>query len=285
MAEQPEVIQKELEDTRHALAEKLEQIGTKISGTVETVTDTVSNVTDTVASMTETVESTVQTVADSVSGTVESVKDTVSSMGETASDTVEAVRQAFNLPEQIRQHPWVWVGGSVVLGFIGGKLLGPRSSHTPESSAFAQGSGYQPKPAEMPSPPASASNGKSYNGTTSDSGGQTSSMLGGIMQHFGSEINKLKGLALGTLFGVTRDMVAKSLPESLKEQVSTLFNDFTEKAGGEPIKEPIMEDSNQEATKGTDHERDNDTYSTTMDRPVGATGGKSKAGVGYSDRR
>jgi len=285
MAEQPEVIQKELEETRHALAEKLEQISTKISGTVETVTDTVTNVTDTVANMTETVEDTVQSVADSVSGTVESVKDTVSSMGETASETVEAVRQAFNLPEHIRQYPWAWVGGSVVLGFIGGKIFAPRSSHTAESTAFAQGSGYQPKPAEAPSPAVSASNGKSYLGsTTSDSGSTSNSWLSGIMEHFGTEIDKLKGLALGTLFGVTRDMVSKSLPESLKDQVSNLFNEFTEKVGGEPIKQHILDDADQDASKGNDHEH-GDTYTTGMDRPVGATGGKSKAGVGYSDRR
>src|SRR5206468_919653 len=126
----------ELEETRHALAEKLEQIGEKISGTVETVSETVSGVTETVTNVTEALGGTVQAVADTVSGTVESVK-------ETAQETVEAVKHAFNLPDQVRAHPWIWVGGSVAVGFVAGKILLPRvGRHTPEAVAFTRGEGY-----------------------------------------------------------------------------------------------------------------------------------------------
>jgi ElaB/YqjD/DUF883 family membrane-anchored ribosome-binding protein len=291
MAEKPEVIQHELEETRHALAEKLEQIGEKISGTVETVSETVSSVTETVGNVTEAMEGTVQAVAETVSNTVESVKDTVSAVGETASETVEAVKEAFNLSEQVRRHPWLWVGGSVAAGFIAGKLFGPRGErHTQEAWEFAQGRGYQPYDAEWQAPTGNG-NGRSRisepaepAATESGTSSGMSGMLGGITQQFGPELNKLKELALGTLFGVARDMISRSLPQSLQEQVTHLFNDFTEKAGGKPIEGTVLDESDQEAdsAKGAEHEP---SGTTEMSRPGGAGERKGKATVGKSNRR
>jgi ElaB/YqjD/DUF883 family membrane-anchored ribosome-binding protein len=296
MAEQPEVIQNELEQTRHALAEKLEQIGEKISGTVETVTETVSNVTETVSNVTQAVEGTVQGVAEAVSGTVESVKETVSSVGEKASETVEAVRHAFNLSEQIQKRPWLWFGGSLVAGFVGGKLLS-RGSRTPEAESFTSGRGYYDRSAEPEqgsyAPPSGSQWGHDHgasSATTSRSDTEsTGSWLGSLLQQLGPEINKLKGLALGTLFGVTRDMVSQALPETLKDQVTNLFNDVTKKAGGEPFEGPVLgesahEDDNQSAgaSEGAEHGA---SSPESMDRPLGAGDRKSKAAVGKSHRR
>jgi len=286
MAQEPEVIQREMDDTRHALAEKLEQISEKISGTVDTVTDTVSSVTETVANVTEAVEGTVQTVAETVSGTVESVKDTVSAVGEKASETVEAVKEAFDIPEQVRRNPWLWLGGSIVVGFVGGKLLMPARSRTPEASSFARGRGYYAATEEEShGAPPRAGNGKHTTAPTESISSKTTSMLGNLFQRFGPEIDKLKGLALGTLFGVSRDMISKSLPESLKDQVTTLFNDFTEKAGGQPIQGSVLdENQDSEQSKGGDHESDNPD-SAKMDRPLGAVERQGKATVGQANRR
>jgi len=287
MAQEPEVIQQDLEQTRHALAEKLEQIGTKISGTVETVSDTVNSVTETVGNVTESLEDTVQAVADSVSGTVESVKDTVAAVGEKASETVEAVKEAFNVSDQVRQRPWLWVGGSVATGFILGKIFGPRRErHTPEAWTFIRGGGY-PKENEPPAE-TGRTNGRSYASETTtnepESHSGASAILGNITQHFGPELNKLKELALGTLFGVARDVIAKSVPQSLHEQVTHLFNDVTEKAGGKPIQGTVLDESEQQSNpeKGAEHEQPNPTE---MDRPLGTAERKGKAAVGRSDRR
>lgn len=296
MAEKPEVIQQELEQTRHALADKLEQIGEKFSGTMDNVSDTVAGVTQSVQNVTEAVEGTVQNVADAVSGTVESMKDTVSSVGEKASETVEAVRQAFNVAEQVRNHPWAWVGGAVVVGFVGGKFFAPRGSRTPEAESFSRGTGYSAGPAEPPAAPASARTDWSQDHGTSrseeSSRSEAPSWLGSLVQHFGGEINKLKGLAVGTMFGVVRDMVSQSLPETLKDQVVHLINDVTEKAGGEPIQGTVLGESSSEDSseagqesepgKGAEHEQSNPTK---MDRPMGAAERKGKATVGKPDRR
>lgn len=291
MAEQPEVIQQELEDTRHSLANKLEKIGEKISGSVETVTETVSNVTETVSNVTEAVEGAVQNVAQAVSGTVESVKETVETVGEKAAETVESVKQAFNLSEQVQNHPWAWFGGSVVLGFIGGKLAGGLfSSRTHEAESFVHGHGYYDRAAApeqgsyLPTGDGWArDHGPSQQAadTTSSSGtGSTGSWLGSLFQQFGPELDKLKGLALGTLFGVARDMVSQNVPETLKDQVTHLFNDVTEKAGGQPIEGSVLGDAG--GSQGAEHA---ESSSTGMDRPMGAPERKSKAGVGRSDRR
>jgi len=283
MAEEPEVIQRELEDTRHALAEKLEQISEKISGTVETVTETVSNVTETVSNVTEAVEGTVQNVAQAVSGTVESVKETVSSVGEKASETVEAVKEAFNLPEQVKRRPWLWFGGSVAAGFVVGKLLTPRSHRTPEAKTFVRGGGYYDRE-EEPRRTARTGNGR-HTAETESSREQGPSMFGSLFQRFGPEIDKLKGLAVGTLFGVTRDMISRSLPDNLKEQVTHLFNDFTEKAGGQTIQGSVLGDENQaDSEKGETHESNNPN-SAKMDRPLGSVERQGQTTVGQTHRR
>jgi len=286
MAQEPEVIQQELEDTRHALAEKLEQISEKISGTVETVTETVSNVTDAVSNVTEAVEGTVQNVAQAVSGTVESVKETVSTVGEKASETVEAVKQACNLPEQVRQHPCLWFWGSVAAGFLGGKLLLPgRASRTEEAVSFARGAGYAATDDEAHGTPPKAGNGR-HRAAAKAARHRRSPTLPKLLEQFGPEIDKLKGLALGALFGVARDVVSRSLPESLKEQVTHLFNDFTEKAGGRTIQGEVLPEPGQESehAKGEHHESNNPD-SAKMDRPLGAVERQGQATVGQAHRR
>lgn len=292
MAEKPEVIQQDLENTRHALAEKLEQIGEKISGTVETVSDTVSSVTETVSHMTETMEGTVQAVAESVSGTVESVKDTMESMGETASETVEAVKEALNVPEMIRRSPWLWMGGSVVAGFIAGKIFAPRPHHTVAASSFMHGSGNgYTETAEQRTLQASREASHSQHETTdgkpeATTGGGLSSVVSGLTEQFAPELHKLQGLAVGTLFGVVRDMVSQAVPESLKQQVQGVFNDFTEKVGGKPIEGHVLDDSADQSkdsseTRGASYDNSNPT---AMDRPLGTADRKSKEAVGKSGR-
>src|SRR5438552_13806212 len=92
MAHEPEeVIKHQMLETRASLAEKLETLEQQVVGTVHNAT---SAVTDTVAS---------------VKGAVQ--------------DTVEAVKDTFDLPRQVREHPWIMLGGSIALGYTGGCLL------------------------------------------------------------------------------------------------------------------------------------------------------------------
>jgi ElaB/YqjD/DUF883 family membrane-anchored ribosome-binding protein len=283
MADQPEVIQHELDETRHALAEKLGAIGEKISGTVETVTDTVESVTET------------------VENTVEAVTGTVEAVGETAQETVEAVKHAFNIPERVQAHPWLWFGGSVVAGFLGGKLIPlPGASREREREREpaqpSYGNGYsgrhaaeffgEPGYREAAYAPEARTDFDGHNGSNGNgtAAAPKQSWLSKLADQFGSELNQLKGLALGTLFGLARDMVTHSAPPSLKTQLVDVFNNITQTAGGKPIPGEVMPGTGDEsATMKGERHAESDT--AEMGRPVGSAEEQGKASVGRPHRR
>jgi hypothetical protein len=267
VAEEPEVIQEQMEETRSALADKLGVLTGKITGTVEAVQETVQ---ETV----ENISGTVESVQEAVSHTVEAVSETVESVGETAQVAVENVKEAFNIPKQFDRHPWLFLGGSVLLGFVGGKLLlrslrdderdtfrdrsfyghGPTSSqaaaHMPEY--MEQSSAYASRPADYTARTqewdrgTESANGHGASAPTHDQ--ESPSWLGGLVQQFLPDLNKVKQLALGTLFATARDLVSQNLPESIKPDVMNVFNDMAEHAGGKPIQGPILEEGTQQST-------------------------------------
>jgi hypothetical protein len=232
-----------------------------------------------------------------VEQTVEAVTGTVQAVGETAQETVEAVKQAFNFSEQYEKHPWLFFAGSVALGFLGGKLVENVSSRRERASepffhSQHNGNGHHGHPETYATraaerffdEPVSTAPADQGNGKARESG-STTSWLGKVAEHFGGELNKLKGLALGTMFGVARDMITQAMPQKLKTELGNVFDSMTETAGGKPIHGPILEDDEQAgpgSTKGDEYENHNQSE---MDRPVGAAQGKGKTGMGKPDRR
>jgi ElaB/YqjD/DUF883 family membrane-anchored ribosome-binding protein len=228
MADQPEVttpdpetIRRKMEATRSSLAEKLEVLEQKVTDTVEGATSAV----------TETVENVKETVTE----TVEAVKDTVE-------ETVESVAKAFNLSEQVQRYPWAMFGGSVALGFVGGLLLGP---------ARPWGQAERPTPSsplleEAPEPVASYTPPTSREAETRRPGWWDQ-----LLSTFGSEIDKVKGLALGALGGIVRDLAAEVVPENVKPMVTDLINDVTSKLGGHTIEGRVLPESQSRQRTGT----------------------------------
>jgi ElaB/YqjD/DUF883 family membrane-anchored ribosome-binding protein len=257
MAETTEVVQQDIDETRNNLADKLAVLSDKITGTVENVGETVSNVTEkateTVETVKETVSGTVEAVKDTVQGTVETVKDTVSC-------TVEAIRDTFDLRKQAEQRPWLVFGGAVALGFVGGKLLSSFTApaeHNP-SYASAYGGGRpesdayrsvaeSAQPQQAPKAAEEQPKGESWFGSLTHS----------IGAKLGPELNTLKELALGSLFGVVRDMVTRTLPESVKGDVSNVINNMTESLGGKTIQGPVLGESDEGQEQGNQkHQQD-----------------------------
>jgi len=101
MAEEPDVIREQIEDTRSALTEKLETLEGQVRETVQ--------------SAKATVEDTIETVKSSVQHTVDSVK------------------QTFDLSQHVDRHPWAMLGGSFVAGFILGNFVEGRRQTRPVS--------------------------------------------------------------------------------------------------------------------------------------------------------
>lgn len=206
MDEHPEMIRQQMEETRSNLTDKLEALENQVS---------------------ETVQSTTAAVTD----TVEAVKDTVELVSATVQETVESVGQTFDLWTQTERHPWVVFGGSVGLGFLAAQLFGgpnanghkePRHSASGDelarsaSQAKKESRPKEPEPAAQPttSPEPSGNGKKSW---------------------FWEELNRVKGLALGSVMGVVRDLSAKGLPGPLGRRVAEEVDHITTKLGGETI--------------------------------------------------
>ena len=105
MAEEPDVIRQEIEQTRSSLTGKIETLENEVRDTVQTAKATV--------------EETIQTAKATVQETIDTVKGTVQG-------TVESVKQTFDVPYQVRRHPWAMFGASCLAGLAVGSLLPPR---------------------------------------------------------------------------------------------------------------------------------------------------------------
>jgi ElaB/YqjD/DUF883 family membrane-anchored ribosome-binding protein len=213
LPESIEVIEEEIEQTRTGLADKLEALTQKLSGTVEDVGETVENVV------------------------------------ETTKETIHNIKDTFNIPKQVEEHPWLAMGASVLVGFVGGKLLGSLTSGGNGHAGYASNGMAESIPQRMATASEYAPEPPQYEAPYEESHDQSRGWLAELGQHFAPEINKAKGLALGTMFGVIRDMVSQALPESLKNQVAKVFDDVTEKVGGEPIQQgSLVQDSSDESS-------------------------------------
>ncbi len=226
MDHETEVIKSQMEETRSSLAEKLETLEHQVVGTVQQTTAAVSN---TVEAVKETVES----VKDAVWDTVEKAKESVH-------ETVESLQKSLDIPRQVERHPWGMFTGSVALGLLTGYLLptGRGRSHGPAYRASDDGhlsrrsnlseefrhetsAGY-PAGAAAPAEPSEPS---------------AFSKLGGAL---GSELAKLKGLAIGTALGVVRDLVVDRLPDTMRPDLTNMVNEVTEKLGGKVLPSPVL---------------------------------------------
>ncbi len=208
-----EVIHHEMEETRASLAGKLDSLENHVLGTVHEATDAVSH---TVAD--------VKSAVGSVTGTIE---DTVKSVADTFKHT-------FDMSDHVKNHPWGMLCGAVAVGFAGGSLL-PSSRREKEEAPRATAS-------PLPVAAVSASNGASAARAAAPAEHESS----------GAELlHKLKGLALGTLMGVVRDLVATALPESVKGDVTRMVDDFTIKLGAKPVSDPLGTESSAKEQAST----------------------------------
>jgi len=201
--ENEQQIQQQMAETRASLAEKLETLEQKVVGTVEGATTAVSE--------------TVDVIKDSVQETVTAVNDTVK-------ESVETVKDWVDVKAHVREHPWLMMGGSVAVGYCLGSLIGkaPQSAPYPPPTYpwmhQNNGGAQEERPTVREAPAASAP-----------------SALKSALSTWAPEVDKLKGLALGVLFGTARELVASSMTGHVGEQVKEIFDSVTKKLGGEPI--------------------------------------------------
>ena len=230
MPDEEHLIKERMEQKRVDLADKIETLESTL---METVQNTLHGATDVVNK----VEQTVENVTDSVTDSVEAVKEKVE-------ESVEAVKDAFNVSRHVRHHPWAMVGGAVVLGFLGGRLLRRHRTHMPPPRRRGRRGAAAPvtlgpemgdgigRPADLDRPA------ESYE----ERAEQQPSWVSQLGSTFGDELTKLKGLALGATMGVLRDMVTSAAPEPLRPQLTEVMNSFTTKLGGRTFEGPLLGD-------------------------------------------
>jgi len=206
-----EVIHHEMEETRASLADKLEALESQVRGNVDAATHAVE-----VAK--ETVETTVETVQETVSKVQEKVKDTVKTVQ-------EGVREAFDVQGHVRRYPWAMFGGAVAVGFVGGALLGPsRRSSSSSGSPWAGASATAPQ------------------ATTSSSAGEQSFLSSAasaaapvVSESLHEGLQLLRGLAMGSVMGLVRDMVQRVVPPNFTADATRWVDDLTTRLGGKPV--------------------------------------------------
>src|SRR5438874_2698587 len=116
--ESPELIEREMEQTRESLTHKVSLLENKVIGQVETATDTVQ-------------------------GTIDTVKDSVQSL-------TDGMKEALDVRKHTQEHPLAMLGGAAAAGFITGLLVFRK-----ESSASGGDLGaYTPLPAAAMAAPA-----------------------------------------------------------------------------------------------------------------------------------
>jgi len=231
-----------------------------------------------------------------VSHTVEDVKSVVGNVTESVQDTVETVKEAFNISDHVRRHPWMSLSGAVAVGYVGGAFLLPaRSTEEGKAEAlpretFTVGQAFQTgRQAGTPvvPPPAAAAPRKSSS--------EESSLLAPLKQ--------LKGLAIGALMGLVREMVSNSLPDNMKPDVLSLVDDFTTRLGGKPLPESVhfgngagepaasaaggARPATERETSGTEEGEQHNGHRdpAEMGRSVGTTEGEGQESMGKSQRR
>jgi ElaB/YqjD/DUF883 family membrane-anchored ribosome-binding protein len=107
---------------------------------------------DTRAAMADKLEA----LEDRVIGTVQSAQETVQHSIQSAKDTVASVKRTFDINHQVEQHPWRMVGGCFLAGLALGYLAPtgrPRPSIAPAGPAQNSHNGNGTAPPTPPAPP------------------------------------------------------------------------------------------------------------------------------------
>ena len=183
--EQPELIEREMEQTRESLTEKVSLLEQKVVGQIQSATDAVQ---DTVQTVRSAVQDTVQCVTGTVSHSVESL--------------TQGVKDAMDIQRHTREHPWAMVGGAAVAGFITGLAVFGRRSNGSSLPA------YTPMPAA--------------GGYAAPAASHRPGWLNDILDVAGRELKKLAEQALATTTSSLKHTVEAGIPKLIDNAVPNL---------------------------------------------------------------
>jgi len=179
--ESPELIEREMEETRESLTGKVSQLEQNLVGKLESATDAVQ---DTVQSVRSAVQDTVAAVTGTVKHSVESVS--------------EGVKEALDVKKHVRENPWAMVGGATAVGFVTGLLVFGRGSSASRSARPMAAGGSQPAFMPLAAPAAAP---------------QRPGWLNDLLDVAGREFKKIAEQALATATTSLRQTVETGIPK------------------------------------------------------------------------
>lgn len=182
MEDQTDVIKESMKEKRAELSEKLQHLERHVTG--------------------------------EVASTAGSVTESVANVAGGMQDTITSVRDLFDLPKQVQDHPWLAVGGAVVVGFLANEYL---KQNNPLASLGAAVNGAM-------------SNGKSANGQS------------GLASLFGGEMFNLQRFATLAALQLVGRAVKESIPGPTGEGLGQIVDRFAatleEPAATDTAKQP-----------------------------------------------
>lgn len=163
------------------------------------------------------VRETVREAASSVQDTLEDVKHKVTGTLEDVKESVYETGQSLTLAHQVEKRPWLCMAGAVSIGWLIGRTLVSAthsSQDTPRHTLVSHQNVEAPSDLKAAVLPAA----------------------GFLMETFGSELQQLKRVAIGTSLSAIRDLVSEAVPPSASETVSQVFDKMTQAVGGQPFR-------------------------------------------------
>jgi ElaB/YqjD/DUF883 family membrane-anchored ribosome-binding protein len=174
--ETPELIERQMADTRESLTEKVSLLEQHVVGKLQ--------------SATEAVEETVHSVKSAVEDTVASVSGSVKS-------SIEGVTEALDMRKRVQETPWLMVGGATAAGLVTGLIVFRR-----RRLSRAGLPAYTPMPAAAFTPPHEAPSRPTW--------------LDDLIDSAGRELKKFAEEALSTAVTSLRATVSARLPKLIE---------------------------------------------------------------------
>jgi len=167
------------------------------------MTETKSQLSDKLESLEHQVSDTVQSTGAAVNDTVAAVQKTVDSVTGAVRGAVQSISNSFDVRRQFDRHPWLVLGGAVVVGYLAYELLagsGKKSEQSPESA---------------PRLGPAAGNAGDNNGQPAIANVATSAPLAAAHESGmkSSSWHQLRIVATGALIGIAKEVVARAVPQ------------------------------------------------------------------------
>ncbi len=176
-----------MNDTAEMIREQMDETRSQLCGKLESLEHQVSQ--------------TVQSTGAAVNATVEAVQVTVETVTGAVQNTVHSIGNVLDVPRDVERHPWLAIGGSVVLGYLAAEFLG-RSKKSRQPLATAS----RPNPLTQ-----------SAGQETTETAIQSAATVAAIAAAYESGLKsssrqQLRSMAISALLGIAQDVVSRAIP-------------------------------------------------------------------------